>query len=366
MMDAGDLAYIEMAYGLAETARGWTSPNPCVGAVVVNNGRVVGTGFHERPGKPHAEIVALVRAGARSRGATLYLTLEPCVHWGRTPPCIDTVLQAGLRRVVVSALDPNPLVDGRGVRRLRRAGIEVSVGLLEERNRRLNEAYIKYIPDKTPFVTLKAAAGLDGKIACRGGDSRWISSPASRAYAHLLRGEADAVLVGIGTVLRDDPRLTVRHPAWKAKAVARVVLDARLRFPPGARMLRTPARGPVWILTAPDPPAAKRKALELAGAEIVPLPCRGDRVDLPRALAALGRREVSHCLVEGGGRVHGAFLDARLADKIVLFFAPKVIGGAEAISLHAGAGADSVRTALRLRSLRSFPVGPDIVMEGYF
>lgn len=366
MTDARDLAFLEMAYGLAGAARGWTSPNPCVGAVVVKDGRVVGTGVHERPGKPHAEIVALARAGARSRGATLYLTLEPCVHWGRTPPCIDTVLRAGLRRVVVSALDPNPLVDGRGVRRLRRAGIEVSVGLLGERNRRLNEAYLKFITSRTPFVTLKAAAGLDGKIASRGGDSRWISSPASRAYAHLLRGEADAVLVGIGTVLRDDPRLTIRHPAWKGKTAARVVLDARLRFPPRAALLRTLARGPLWILTGPDPPAAERKALERAGAEIVPLAGRGGRVDLREALAVLGRREVAHLLVEGGGRVHGAFLDARLADRIVLFVAPKVIGGAEALSLHAGSGAASIKRALALSSLRAFPVGPDIVMEGDF
>lgn len=361
-----DLAYLEMAYGLAEKARGWTSPNPNVGAVVVKGGRIVGHGTHERPGKPHAEIIALKRAGAKARGATLYLTLEPCVHWGRTPPCIDTVLRAGLRRVVVSSLDPNPLVYAKGVRRLREAGIEVSVGLLEDRNRRLNEAYIKYITRKLPFVTLKAAAGLDGKIATRTGDSRWISSPESRAYAHLLRGEADAVLVGINTVLRDDPRLTVRHPAWKGKTVVRVVLDSRLRFPRQSRLLKTLSRGKLWILTGPDPPAAKRKTLERAGAEVIPIRRRRGRLDLDEALAVLGAREVASLLVEGGSGVLGSFLDARLADKIVLFVAPLVIGGPDAPSLDGGAGAASIRKALALSSLRSFRIGPDIVMEGYF
>jgi diaminohydroxyphosphoribosylaminopyrimidine deaminase/5-amino-6-(5-phosphoribosylamino)uracil reductase len=366
MTDARDLAHLETAYALAEKARGRTSPNPCVGAVVVRRGRVVGTGFHVRPGTPHAEIIALAEAGARSRGATLYLTLEPCVHWGRTPPCIDTVLAAGLRRVVVSARDPNPLVDGRGLRRLRRAGIDVSVGLLEERNGRLNEAYLKYITRRVPFVTLKAAVSLDGKIASRSGDSRWISSAASRAFAHRMRGEADAILVGIGTVLRDDPRLTVRHPGWRSKRVVRVVLDAKLRFPLRAKLLSTLSRGRLWILTGPHPPAARRRALERAGAEVVPVPCRGGRLDLRKVLAALGRREIAHLLVEGGSRVHGAFLDARLADKIVLFVAPKIIGGAGAPSLHGGAGASSMKRALRLASLRAFPVGPDIIMEGYF
>lgn len=366
MKDDRDLAYLEMAYGLAEKARGWTSPNPNVGAVIVKDGRVVGHGTHERPGKPHAEIIALERAGRKARGATLYLTLEPCVHWGRTPPCIDTVLRAGLRRVVVSSLDPNPLVYAKGVHRLRKAGIEVSVGLLQDRNRRLNEAYIKYITRKLPFVTLKAAASLDGKIATRTRDSRWISSPESRAYAHLLRGESDAVLVGVNTVLRDDPKLTVRHPAWKGKTIVRVILDCRLRFPLRAKLLKTLAKGKLWILTGPDPPAAKTKALERAGAEVIPVRSRRDRVDLDEALAVLGSREVASLLVEGGSRVLGSFLEDRLGDKIILFVAPLIIGGRDAPSLGDGAGVASIKESLALSSLRSFRAGPDIVMEGYF
>jgi diaminohydroxyphosphoribosylaminopyrimidine deaminase/5-amino-6-(5-phosphoribosylamino)uracil reductase len=365
MRNDRDLAYLETAYGLAEEARGWTSPNPMVGAVIVKDGRVVGRGTHERPGKPHAEIIALARAGRRARGATLYLTLEPCVHWGRTPPCIDAVLGAGLRRVVVSSLDPNPLVNGRGVRRLRAAGIEVSVGLLADRNRRLNEAYIKHITRGIPFVTLKAAMSLDGKIATRTGASRWISSPASRSYARMLRGESDAILVGIGTVLRDDPRLTVRHPAWKDKRIVRAVLDSRLRFPLRARLLKTLARGPLLVLTGPNPPAAKRKALERAGADVIPVRRGRGGLDLFQCLAVLGSRDIAALLVEGGSRVHGSFLVEGLADKVVLFAAPLIIGGREARPLADFAGAAAVKDALKLKSLSSFRIGPDIVMEGY-
>ena len=216
-----DLGWMEMAYGLAEKARGRTSPNPLVGAVVVRDGTVVGHGYHAEPGQPHAEILALAMAGRRARGATLYLTLEPCVHWGRTPPCVDTVLGAGLARIVVSAADPNPVVRGRGIRRLEEAGLDVSVGLLAERNAAINEAYAKYIVRKIPFVTLKAALTFDGKIACRTGDSKWITAAATRDYVHLLRGEQDALMIGVGTLVVDDPLLTVRHPNWPAKTTIR-------------------------------------------------------------------------------------------------------------------------------------------------
>ena len=255
MTASRDRAWMEMAYGLAEKARGRTSPNPLVGAVVVRDGTVVGSGFHEEPGRPHAEIIALGRAGTRARGATLYLTLEPCVHWGRTPPCIDSVLAAGLARVVVSAVDPNPLVDGRGVGRMKEAGLAVSAGLLAERNAALNEPYLKYIARKVPFVTIKAALTVDGRIACRTGDSRWISSAGTRDYVHLLRGEQDALLIGAGTLVADDPRLTVRHPGWPGKKAVRVVLDSRLRFPLAARMLSTLRDGPILAFTGAGAPA---------------------------------------------------------------------------------------------------------------
>lgn len=361
-----DRAWMEMAYGLAEKARGRTSPNPLVGAVVVRGGSAVGTGFHVEPGEPHAEILALAAAGARARGATLYLTLEPCVHWGRTPPCVDKVLGAGLERVVVSAVDPNPLVDGRGVRRLERAGLRVSVGLLAEKNAVINESYVKYITRKRPFVTLKAALTLDGKIACRTGESRWISSAGTRDYVHLLRGEQDALMVGAGTLVADDPRLTVRHPLWGPKKVLRAVLDSRLRFPPEARILRALEGGPVIVFAGRRAPAAKARALARRGVEVVLPPDGVNAWSLDLVLDELGRREVAALLVEGGGRLYTAFVEAGLADKAVLTLAPRLLGGESAPGFLGGAGAGTVAAARVLRRVRTFAVADDIILEGYF
>lgn len=361
-----DLAYMEMAYGLAEKARGRSSPNPLVGAVVVRRDRIVGDGFHEEAGKPHAEILALRAAGDRARGATLYLTLEPCVHWGRTPPCVDRVIAAGLERVVISALDPNPVVHTKGVRRLRAAGLGVSVGLLAERMAALNEAYVKYITRKIPLVILKAALTMDGKIACRTGDSKWISSAGTRNYVHLLRGEHDALIIGINTLLADDPRLTVRHPNWLGKKIARVVLDPRLRFPLDAKILSTLREGRILVFAGIGAPPAKSRALERRGVEIV-FPGRGRKTwTLKDVLAELGRREISSLLVEGGSCLFTGFIEGRLADKAILTYAPKLVGGRAAPGLFGGEGAERVREALPLKRLRSFSIEDDIILEGYF
>lgn len=366
MNTARDLAFMEMAYGLAEKARGRTSPNPLVGAVVVRNGAVVGCGFHAEAGKPHAEILALRAAGRRSRGATLYLTLEPCVRWGRTPPCVDTVLAAGLGRAVISAIDPNPLVHTEGVRRLEEAGLDVSVGLLAERNAAINEAYAKYITRKTPFVTLKAALALDGKIACRTGDSKWISSAGTRDYVHLLRGEQDALMVGVNTLIADDPLLTVRHANWRGKRIVRVVLDSRLRFPLTSKILSTLPRGRILVFAGRGAPAAKARALEERGVEVV-YPAAGDGAwELGGVLAELGRREIAALLVEGGSRLFTAFIEKGLADKAVLTYAPRLIGGTGAPGFVGGEGAARVGDALALRKMRSFSVEDDIIVEGYF
>ncbi|MHB8094436.1 MAG: bifunctional diaminohydroxyphosphoribosylaminopyrimidine deaminase/5-amino-6-(5-phosphoribosylamino)uracil reductase RibD [Candidatus Aminicenantales bacterium] len=359
-----DYAYLEMAYGLAEKARGRTSPNPCVGAVIVKDGRIAGFGYHEEAGRPHAEIAALARAGRRARGAVIYLTLEPCVHWGRTPPCVDSLIGAGLRRAVVSAVDPNPLVNGRGIEALRKAGIEVSAGLLEKRDLRLNEAYRKYITRRIPFVTLKAAISLDGKIAARSADSKWISSAEARSYIHLLRGENDAVLVGSGTLLKDDPRLTVRHRLWKGKRITRVILDSRLRTPLDARILSSMKTEKVLIFTANSRPGAKSAALEARGAEIVRIAPVGAGLDLGKVLEELGKREIASLLVEGGSRVLTAFLEKGLADKVLLTLSPKLIGGETALSLFGGKGAITVDKSLQVRNARSFPVGRDWMIEG--
>ena len=366
MTDRTDAAIMEMAYGLAEKAVGRTSPNPCVGAVIVHDGKIVGHGHHVAAGEPHAEIVALRRAGARAKGATLYVTLEPCVHWGRTPPCVDAVLTAGFRRIVISALDPNPLVFGKGARRLRRAGLDVSVGLLAERNRRLNEAPSKYLTRGVPFVTLKAALSLDGKMATRTRDARWISSAATREYVHLFRAEHDALLVGIGTVLADDPRLTVRHALWPGKALARIVLDPDLRLPLRARLLSTLDRGPVLVFARAGIRDGKQDALRRRGVEIIPLPGRGPDLDLARVLACLGERGIASVLVEGGGRIATSFLEAHLADKALFTLSPLLIGGRDAVSVFGGEGAAKIKDSFALRSVSAFRIGPDTVLEGYF
>lgn len=365
MNELKDAAYMQMAYGLAEKALGQASPNPYVGALVVKNGIIVGHGYHEGAGRPHAEIVALKRAGKQARGATLYVTLEPCVHWGRTPPCADAVCSSALRRVVVSALDPNPLVFRKGVRRIRAAGPDVSVGVLAERNRRLNEFYMKYITRKIPFITLKAAVSLDGKMATRTFDSRWISSPATREYIHLLRGEYDALLVGRNTVLRDDPLLTVRHPNWPRKRIARIVLDGGLKIPLRARLFSTIHRGRIIVFTNMTAPAAKKEALMKRGVEVVTLSGRGPRLDLGRVLDEIGRREIASVLVEGGGETATAFLEERRADKVLLTISPRLIGGTAAVSLCGGRGAASLKDALSLKTVSTFRIGEDTVLEGY-
>ncbi|OGD10310.1 MAG: riboflavin biosynthesis protein RibD [Candidatus Aminicenantes bacterium RBG_13_62_12] len=365
MSRAEDLSYLEMAFGLAEKAVGRTSPNPCVGAVLVKKGIIIGAGWHEGPGKPHAEIVALRQAGSRARGATLYLTLEPCVHWGRTPPCLGPVLEAGLARVVLSGHDPNPIVHRRGADALRKAGVRVSVGLLEEKNRKLNQAYFKYIRHREPFVTLKAASTWDGRLATRTLSSRWISSPAARDYAHLVRAEQDAVLAGIGTILQDDPLLTVRHPLWPEKRLLRVILDTRLRFPAGARLLGTLGSGGILIFTGPDIPRSKALALEKKGVEIFPLTRAGNGLPLRPVLQELGRRRVAALLVEGGSAVCSSFLDGQLADKVLVTLSPKLFGGREAPSYYEGRGAATVRDALRVEKAHVFELGDEIFLEGY-
>jgi len=365
MTQPTDLAFMDMAYGLAEKGVGRTSPNPCVGAVVIRRGVVVGAGWHQGPGTPHAEALALRQAGRRAEGATLYVTLEPCVHWGHTPPCVESLLEARLGRVVISSYDPNPLVFRNGVRTLRRAGLKVLVGVRQEKNRRLNEAYFAFIRRHTPFVTLKAASTLDGRLATRTGDSKWISSPLARDYAHLLRAEHDAVLVGIGTVLRDDPRLTVRHPLWKGKRLRRVILDSRLRFPLSARMLKTLGAGEILIFSGPGSPAAKARKLEKMGVEVVRVESRGQFLSLPSVLRELGRRKVASLLVEGGSGVTSDFLEAGRVDKVFLTLSPKLVGGLQAPCLYEGRGAAFMRRALGLKNIHSFVLGQEIFIEGY-
>lgn len=367
MNNLKDIAYLEMAYSLAQKAKGWASPNPLVGAVVVNSrDAIVGYGYHEGPGKPHAEAIALQRAGARAKNSTAYITLEPCIHWGRTPPCLDSLLQSGLKRVVVSDFDPNPVIHMKGIKKMKEAGLEVSLGLLREKNRLMNEAYIKYVTNKMPFIQVKAAVSLDGRMATKEFDSQWISSSQARDYAQLLRGEYDAIMVGINTLIKDDPLLTVRHPGWKGKKITRVILDSRLRFPLQARILQTLDKGKILVFTLGQASPNKAYALLNKGVEVISLPVSSSRLDLKEVLRLLAKKEISSVLVEGGGRLLTTLIEEKLADKILLILAPLLIGGAKAPSFFQGQGFVRIRDSLRLKKMRAFTAGDDLLLEGYF
>jgi diaminohydroxyphosphoribosylaminopyrimidine deaminase/5-amino-6-(5-phosphoribosylamino)uracil reductase len=360
-----DTHYMKMALKLAAKGTGLVSPNPMVGAVVVQNGEVVGRGWHHCYGEPHAEVMALRTAGKLSRGATLYVTLEPCNHHGKTPPCTEAVLAAGVKRVVAATPDPNRNVSGGGAAFLRNKGIQVEVGLLAEEVRRLNEAWFIWVETGLPFVVAKAACSLDGKIATRTGDSQWLTGEAARAFGHRLRHECDAILVGIGTVLADNPQLTTRLPRRPGKDPIRVVLDSRLRIPPGARLLHLSSSSPTWVACTATAPAEKIQALESLGADVLVLPEDKGRVALEPLLQELGRRRVQSLLVEGGAEVLGAFLDVRLVDKFYFFYAPKILGGKDAYPAVAGQGVANLSEAHQARDLSLSRLGPDLLVSGY-
>ncbi len=361
--------FLRLALRLAARGEGETSPNPMVGAVLVRDGRVVGSGYHTRAGAPHAEAVALEQAGGRARGAVLYVNLEPCCHYGRTPPCVDAIVGAGVRGVVACMRDPDPRVRGKGFRALAAAGVRVRVGLLEREARRLNERFLRRVAAGRPFVTLKAGMSLDGRIATRSGESKWITSERARAEGRALRRGHDAVMVGVNTVLRDDPRLTA-GPARRGEATARlrprparVVLDGRLRTPPGARLLRA-AGGPPIIVTLAGTPGARRRRLERAGALVLEVPGRDGRIRLGAALRELGRRGITSVLIEGGSELLGSALDERLGDRLVVFVAGRLIGGRRSLPVFGGRGAARLRQAPRLREITVRAVGPDLRVEG--
>ncbi len=361
-----DVSLMEMAYSLAEKARGQTSPNPCVGAVIVKQDKIVGWGYHQAAGKPHAEIIALERAGKEAQGATLYLTLEPCVHWGKTPPCADRLATVGLKRAVISTYDPNPVVYRKGVARLKAAGVEVVTGVLAEKQARLNEAYNKYIVSQVPYVTLKAAVSLDGKMATSAGRSRWLTSAESRQLAQRLRAEQDGIMVGIKTVLTDDPRLTVRLENFVKKRWFRIVLDSSLCLPPAARLLKNPDEGKVLIFTGYKSSNEKAKRLEERGAEVIRIPEKKGYLSLAAVLQELGKREIASVLVEGGPRLLTSCLEQKLVDKVFIFISPQFIGGEKAPTMFEGQGVSRLSRAARLKSIRTFRLNNDLIVEGYF
>lgn len=357
--------FMARALDLAREHVGRTSPNPTVGAVVVRDGRIVGEGAYRGPGSPHGEAAALAAAGEAARGATLYVTLEPCVHHGNTPPCVEAVLAAGAAEVHFPHLDPDPRVAGRGRARLEAAGVRVFVGEGEAEARRLNEAYLKHRTTGLPFVVAKFAASLDGKIAATSGDSRWVSGPQTLAWSHELRTRIDAIAVGVNTVLVDDPQLTARPNNQRSeRQPLRIIVDSRGRTPPKANALRCDARTLVATTDASTP--EWRAAIEATGARVEVLQADADgRVDLLALLRLLGRWEVLTLLIEGGGVLLGSFFDQRLVDKVHAVVAPMIIGGTSAPTAVAGRGAQRMADALRLHDVAIDRLGEDVLVTGY-
>ena len=354
--------YMREALDLARKGRSLASPHPLVGAVLVSEGEVVGRGFHTYAARHHAEIIALAQAGEKARGATMYLNLEPCFHHGRTPPCVDALIAAAPRRVVIAMSDPNPRVAGRGAEALRQAGIVAEVGVREAESQRLNEFYVKHITTGLPFVTAKFAASLDGRIATADGESRWITSDACRAVAHRLRHVHDAVLVGINTVVADDPALTTRLEGDRSPL--RVVVDTALRIPDGARVLQSgPGSALIATTARADPNRVAR--LRASGVEVEILDPGPGGVDLRALLDVLGSRDLVSVLVEGGSGVLGAAFDAGIVDKVVAMLAPRIIGGASAPGAVGGAGVPSLAASALLRDVSVETAGPDLVVTGY-
>jgi diaminohydroxyphosphoribosylaminopyrimidine deaminase/5-amino-6-(5-phosphoribosylamino)uracil reductase len=354
--------YMQRALELARKALGRTSPNPPVGAVIVKRGRIVGEGFHPKAGEPHAEIFALRAAGALARGGDIFVTLEPCSHQGRTGPCADALIAAGIKRVHIGTLDPNPLVAGQGAERLREAGIKVTTGLEEAACRELIVPFAWHITRRTPFTLYKAAMTLDGQLATRSGDSRWVSGEASRKRVHQLRDQVDAIMVGVETVLADNPALTTRLEQG-GRDPLRVVVDSRLRTPLKSQMLSQVTAAKTLIATTPLASAAKIAALQDAGAEVLVCPALDSRVSLFDLWRELGRRDIQYLLLEGGRTLASVALHAGLINRLQVYIAPKLVGGAGLAGLFVGDGCSLMKDALLLEGLRVETVGEDLLLS---
>lgn len=362
-MSNRDLYWMRRALTEAESGRGRVEPNPMVGAVVVRDGQVIATGYHGRFGGPHAEVEALVRAGAEAKGSTIYVTLEPCCHTGKTPPCTEAIIASGAARVVAAMRDPFPRVAGGGLTRLRNAGIEVAVGLESESAQRLNAPYLKLLATGRPYVTAKWAMTLDGKTATASGDSRWISNTRSRSLVHEVRGQMDGILIGIGTAMADDPQLTARPPG--PRVASRIVLDSEARLSPESRLVQTAREIPVLVAVTERAATERREKLAALGCEVLTYPGQGD-VPIHALLDDLGQRRMTNLLLEGGGRVLGSFLNAREVDAIDVYIAPIVEGGAPAFTPASGAGNPIMSLASRLEHQTVSLIDGDIRIRGAF
>lgn len=361
-MKKGHNYFMRLAMKLALKARGRTSPNPMVGALVVRNGKILSQGYHEKAGLAHAEIIALDAAGKKSKGAKLYVTLEPCVHFGKTPPCVDRIIKSGIREVIVGMIDPNPLNSGRGISILRQHRIRVKTGYLEDELKKMNEVFIKYISKKMPFVTVKVAQSLDGRIATKAGDSKWITSDKSRAFAHRLRQNYDAIMVGVNTVLRDNPRLN----AWFSKRQpAKVIVDSQLSIHDNANIFS--GKGEAIIVTLPSSPGQETENRQTLSkrAKILEVKGKTGQINLKNMMKKLAQLEITNILVEGGGTLIGSLFDEGLVDKVLFFISPKIIGGKDAISSVMGQGIDRIERSFKLKDVKLRKMGEDFLFEGY-
>jgi len=349
---------------IAESVRGRTSPDPMVGAVIVKKGRILSRGYHAEVKTPHAESFAIRKAGKASKGATLYLNLEPCCHFGNNPPCTERIINAGIKRVVAAMKDPNPLVCGKGFRELRRAGVKVDVGVLEKQAKKLNEAFIKHITTQLPFVILKTAMTMDGKIATEKGESKWISGEEARKFVHRLRNSVDAVLVGRNTVIIDNPGLTVRGIRGKIKDPLRIIIDSLAEIPFASKVLSRDPKNTI-VVVSPRAPRDRVRKMRAKGVEVLEIPTRKGEIDLKKLMKELGRRNVMSLLIEGGGATNASALSQGVVDKIYFFVAPKVIGGKDALTPVEGKGISSLKKALKIRQFKAKNIGEDILLEGY-
>jgi diaminohydroxyphosphoribosylaminopyrimidine deaminase/5-amino-6-(5-phosphoribosylamino)uracil reductase len=353
---------MNLCYKLAVRAEGLTLPNPMVGALVVKNGRILGRGYHKKAGLPHAEVIALDEAGKNTKGATLYSTLEPCAHFGLTPPCVDRIIKSGIKEVIVGMIDPNPLNNGRGIGILKQQKIKVKVGFLEDKLRKLNRVFIKYITEKLPYVTVKVGQSLDGKIATKTGDSKWITSDTARAYARRIRRNYDAIMVGVNTVLRDNPLLD----AWFSKRQpTKIVVDSQLSTPQNADIFLN--NSPVIIITIPTKAGqeTENKKILADKAKILEVKEKEGQVNLRDAMKKLAQLQITNILVEGGGTLIGSLFDDGLVDRVLFFISPKIIGGKEAIGSVMGRGVARIDKALKLKDVRLKRIGQDLLVEGY-
>lgn len=360
-----EIEYMRRALDLAKKGSGLTRPNPLVGAVIVKDNRIIGEGYHEYYGGPHAEINAFNRATEQVAGATMYVTLEPCAHFGKTPPCAEAIVRKGISKVVIGMVDPNPAVSGKGIAILEEAGIEVEVGVLEEEGKRLNEIFLKYMTTGLPFVIMKTAMTLDGKIATRTNASRWITGVESRAYVHDLRDRVSGIMVGIGTVLVDDPSLTTRLNDREGKDPARIIVDSRARIPLEAKVLNLSSEAKTYIAVTENASREKMDKLMAKGAEVIMVSSKKGRVDLTELMKELGKRNIDSILLEGGSELNYAALEACIVDKLCSFISPKIVGGCTAKTPVGGEGKALMEEAITLQYVSTHFMGEDIMIEGY-